>query len=126
MRACISALPDGVYRFEDYLETYMGGNFEPLLLPLALTVAGDRMTADFTGANLSRTVLEFAVMNNVNLQDANLYGAELGGANLTGANLAGADLAQADVTSAVLQKLKGRDKAVNFDKVRNLKRAFLD
>lgn len=51
MRGCIAALPDGVYRYEDYLETYMGGIFEPLLLPLALTVAGDRMTADFTGAS---------------------------------------------------------------------------
>lgn len=51
MRACIQAVPDGTYRFEDYLETYIGGRFEPLLLPLALTVAGDRMTADFTGAS---------------------------------------------------------------------------
>ncbi len=51
MRACISGLPDGVYRYEDYLETYMGGRFEPLLLPLSLTVAGDRMIADFTGAS---------------------------------------------------------------------------
>jgi N-methylhydantoinase B len=51
MRACITSLPDGVYRFEDYLETYMGGRFEPLLLPLALTVAGDRMIADFAGAS---------------------------------------------------------------------------
>lgn len=51
MRACIANLPDGVYRYEDYLETYMGGSFEPLLLPLALSVAGDRMVADFTGAS---------------------------------------------------------------------------
>lgn len=51
MRACIAALPDGVYRYEDYLETYMGGSFEPLLLPLALSVTGDRMVADFTGAS---------------------------------------------------------------------------
>ena len=51
MRACIAGLPDGVYRYEDYLETYMGGTFEPLLLPLALTVSGDRMAADFTGAS---------------------------------------------------------------------------
>jgi N-methylhydantoinase B len=51
MRACIADLPDGVYHFEDYLETYMGGRFEPLLLPLALTVAGERMLADFTGAS---------------------------------------------------------------------------
>lgn len=51
MRACIAGLPDGTYRFEDYLETYMGGRFEPLLLPLSLTIAGDRMKADFTGAS---------------------------------------------------------------------------
>jgi N-methylhydantoinase B len=51
MRACISALPDGTSYYEDYLETFMGGRFEPLLLPLALTVRGDRMIADFTGAS---------------------------------------------------------------------------
>ncbi len=51
MRACISALPDGVFYYEDYLETYMGGVFEPLLLPLKLTIAGDTMIADFTGAS---------------------------------------------------------------------------
>ncbi|SJZ30593.1 N-methylhydantoinase B [Enhydrobacter aerosaccus] len=51
MRACIADLPDGTYRYEDYLETYMDGTFEPLLLPLALTVTGDRMLADFTGAS---------------------------------------------------------------------------
>lgn len=51
MRRCIAALPDGVYCYEDYLETFMGGVFEPLLLPLKLTVSGDRMIADFTGAS---------------------------------------------------------------------------
>jgi len=51
MRACIASLPDGIYRYEDYLETYMGGSFEPLLLPLALSVTGDRMVADLTGAS---------------------------------------------------------------------------
>jgi N-methylhydantoinase B len=51
MRASIAALPDGTYYYEDYLETFMGGRFEPLLLPLALTVTGDRMIADFTGAS---------------------------------------------------------------------------
>ena len=51
MRACIAALPDGTFYYEDYLETFMGGRFEPLLLPLALTIAGDRMIADFTGAS---------------------------------------------------------------------------
>src|SRR5262245_40345650 len=51
MRASIAALPDGTYFYEDYLETFMGGRFEPLLLPLALTVSGERMLADFTGAS---------------------------------------------------------------------------
>ena len=51
MRGSIAALPDGTYHFEDYLETFMGGRFEPLLLPLALTVRGERMIADFTGAS---------------------------------------------------------------------------
>jgi N-methylhydantoinase B len=51
MRARIADLPDGTCHYEDYLETFMGGRFEPLLLPLALTVSGDRMIADFTGAS---------------------------------------------------------------------------
>jgi N-methylhydantoinase B len=50
MRAAIAALPDGTYHYEDYLETFPDGRFEPLLVPLALTIAGDRMIADFTGA----------------------------------------------------------------------------
>jgi N-methylhydantoinase B len=51
MRACIAELPDGTCYYEDYLETFMGGRFEPLLLPLALTVSSGRMIADFTGAS---------------------------------------------------------------------------
>jgi len=50
MRERIAEIPDGVYRYEDYLETFDGGRLEPLRLPLELTVAGDRMVADFTGA----------------------------------------------------------------------------
>ena len=51
MRKCISDLPDGSYYYEDYLETFPGGVLEPLLLPLTLTIKGDRMTADFTGVS---------------------------------------------------------------------------
>jgi N-methylhydantoinase B len=51
MRECIASLPAGTYHYEDYLETFIGGRFEPLLLPLALTIRGDRMLADFTGAS---------------------------------------------------------------------------
>ena len=32
-------------------ETFIDGRFEPLLLPLALTISDDRMIADFTGAS---------------------------------------------------------------------------
>jgi N-methylhydantoinase B len=51
MRASIDRLPNGTYYYEDYLETFMGGKFEPLLLPLSLTIRDDRMIADFTGAS---------------------------------------------------------------------------
>ena len=53
MRAQIAKLPDGVYHYEDYLETFGPApeyRLEPLLLPLTLTVSGDTLTADFTGA----------------------------------------------------------------------------
>ncbi|MEC7537946.1 MAG: hydantoinase B/oxoprolinase family protein, partial [Pseudomonadota bacterium] len=51
MRENIRALPDGEYYYEDYLETFGPGGFEPLLLPLNLTIRGDELTADFTGAS---------------------------------------------------------------------------
>jgi N-methylhydantoinase B len=50
MREKLASLPDGEWYFEDYLETFPDG-FEPLLLPLRLTIHGERMTADFTGAS---------------------------------------------------------------------------
>lgn len=51
MRENIRALPDGEYYYEDYLEIFGPGGFEPLLLPLNLTIRGDELTADFTGAS---------------------------------------------------------------------------
>ncbi|MBX6369751.1 MAG: hydantoinase B/oxoprolinase family protein [Rhodospirillales bacterium] len=51
MRAQLARLPDGDYYFEDYLETFRDGRLEPLLLPLKLTIAGETLTADFTGAS---------------------------------------------------------------------------
>jgi N-methylhydantoinase B len=50
MREKLSRLPDGEWYYEDYLETFPDG-FEPLLLPLRLTIRGDRLLADFTGAS---------------------------------------------------------------------------
>ncbi len=53
MRAQIEKLPDGRYVYEDYLETFGPApehRLEPLRLPLELTITGDRLKADFTGA----------------------------------------------------------------------------
>jgi N-methylhydantoinase B len=46
MRKAISALPDGTY----HSEAISDGIDEPIRLKLALTVAGDRITADFAGS----------------------------------------------------------------------------
>ena len=51
MRDRISALPDGTYHYEDYLEYFDEGNFDPVLMRLALTVDGDKIIADFDGSN---------------------------------------------------------------------------
>jgi N-methylhydantoinase B len=51
MRAQLARLPDGDYYYEDYLETFRDSRLEPLLLPLKLTIAGETLTADFTGAS---------------------------------------------------------------------------
>lgn len=51
MRERIAELPDGTYAFEDYLEYYDDGCFDPVLMRLALTVEGDEVTADFEGSN---------------------------------------------------------------------------
>ena len=50
MRARINDIPDGVYHAEGYLDSN-GHSPEPLVGRLKLTVAGDRMVADFTGSS---------------------------------------------------------------------------
>src|SRR5579864_7381243 len=47
MRANIAALPDGVYSFDDFLDND-GITDRPLRIALDLTIAGDRMTLDFS------------------------------------------------------------------------------
>ncbi len=51
MRQRIAQLPDGEYVYEDYLEFFQEGRFDPVLMRLTLTVAGDGITADFAGSN---------------------------------------------------------------------------
>ncbi len=47
MRETLAALPDGVYAFEDKLDND-GVTDDPLTIALDLTIAGDRMTLDFS------------------------------------------------------------------------------
>ena len=51
MRLRITELPDGEYVYEDYLEYFNDGAFDPVLLRLKLTVQGDEVEADFAGSN---------------------------------------------------------------------------
>src|SRR3974390_2849087 len=47
MRANIAALPDGTYSYDDFLDND-GITDEPLKIALDMTIAGDRMTLDFS------------------------------------------------------------------------------
>ena len=51
MRERIGTLPNGTYVYEDYLEYYDEGRFDPVLLRLALHVRDDEIVADFAGSN---------------------------------------------------------------------------
>ena len=51
MRSRVRTLPKGTYVYEDYLEYYDEGRFDPVLMRLALTIADDGVTADFAGSN---------------------------------------------------------------------------
>jgi len=51
LRARIATLPRGEYVYEDYLEFYQEGGFDPVLMRLTLTIAGDEIVADFAGSS---------------------------------------------------------------------------
>jgi N-methylhydantoinase B len=51
LRAKIATLPPGEYVYEDYLEFYQEGGFDPVLMRLTLTIAGDEIVADFAGSS---------------------------------------------------------------------------
>ena len=54
MRAALSALPDGRYEFSDVLDSTGAGDSEPATIAVAVSVAGDEITFDFTGTSLQR------------------------------------------------------------------------
>lgn len=47
-RAAIAALPDGIYEAQDIIDGD-GVTTDPIVVRVAVTIAGDRLTADFTG-----------------------------------------------------------------------------
>ncbi|MGF7158756.1 N-methylhydantoinase B [Rhodoligotrophos appendicifer] len=51
MREQIAQLPDGDYVYEDYLEYFDDGVFDPVLMKLKLSIRGDEIVADFAGSN---------------------------------------------------------------------------
>ncbi|MEN1678751.1 MAG: hydantoinase B/oxoprolinase family protein [Planctomycetota bacterium] len=50
MRSGIAGLPDGVYRFEDFLDDD-GWSDDPVRIAVAVTIDGDELTADFAGSS---------------------------------------------------------------------------
>src|SRR5437667_773315 len=50
MRAAIRKIPDGVYRFEDFMDD-SGTGIEPLRVTVAVTVDGDSMVSDYEGSS---------------------------------------------------------------------------
>ncbi|GAA3975097.1 hydantoinase B/oxoprolinase family protein [Actinomadura viridis] len=51
LRDRIAELPDGTYRYEDYLDLYTGGEYDAALVRCSLTVRGDQIIADFRGSS---------------------------------------------------------------------------
>lgn len=51
LREKIAELPDGDYYYEDYLEFFNEGQFDPVIAKLKMTIAGNHITADFAGTN---------------------------------------------------------------------------
>lgn len=56
MRAALAELPDGVWRFEDVLDSSGPGDDQrsPSRIAVTLTIAGDEVTFDFTGTDAQR------------------------------------------------------------------------
>lgn len=74
------------------------------------SVGGKFNDANFAGADINRSNLQFADLRNANLSNTNLFRADLSKADLTGADLTGADLSEADLDGAIFKDVKGLDK----------------
>ncbi len=69
LRARIAELTDGTYCYEDSLDLFTDGQYDPVLIRCALTVSGDELQVDFAGSspqvgavvNASRAMTEAGV-----------------------------------------------------------------
>ncbi|SFK62708.1 pentapeptide repeat-containing protein [Methylocapsa palsarum] len=82
--------------------------------------SADARDADFEGANMAQTDLQFANFSGANFTGASLMGADAGGADFRGAALGGANLDDLDVTSARIDL--AQEKALA--RAKNASRAF--
>jgi uncharacterized protein YjbI with pentapeptide repeats len=74
--------------------------------------------ASFKGANMARTLMEFASLRGADLTGANLRRSELAAADFTDANVAGANFDGADLNSARIGKMKHAEAAKNLDRAK--------
>ncbi len=81
--------------------------------------------AKFTGANLVKPDLTFAVLSQANLSKADLTLADLSAANLSGANLSRVNLYEANLEGVVLRSIQGRETIRGLNKAKNLDQARL-
>ncbi|SCG16659.1 N-methylhydantoinase B [Micromonospora echinofusca] len=51
LRDMIRSLPDGTYRYEDYLDLYTDGDYDAAIVRCRLIVDGDEIEADFRGSS---------------------------------------------------------------------------
>jgi len=58
MRAAIRKIPDGVYRFEDFMDD-SGPGTEPLRVAVAVTVDGDSMVIDYEGSSPQTSYINY-------------------------------------------------------------------
>lgn len=51
LRGCIGRLPSGTYHYEDCLDLFTDGHYDPVMVRCALTIEGNRLIADFNGSS---------------------------------------------------------------------------
>jgi uncharacterized protein YjbI with pentapeptide repeats len=114
---------DGDWHGANMAAVRMGtGRSERLMMPAVSRTEladCDLSGANLAGADLAGAFLVFADLTDADLSSANLKGADLSRANLTGADLTGADVSGANLDGAILTNVKGLDRTIGLETVRN-------